>query len=845
MKIRALFTIALVSLMGTLALPQQQSPLATLATSMQPGTWAELTTSGISTAFENTGGSSDLINSYADSFRFDPVTKCGFFLGSDHGGHPTSEPNPTYRHVKYCEATNEWSVLPNPPWVIVDATQYTDAHGYDFTTIDPLSRVLYRRPYNSSQIQRWNIDTGQWLTPLPLPEWNSGCCGAIDFFPERNTLFWARDTDEIQGFSNGAWSQQSQLNGLASTWLIAEYNPVHKMMLFVNGDQIGKVYKLGETGGLIPLANLPIQQMLYDGGGWNGNITVDPIGGDYLVFTANQRRMHVLDPISNTWDMPSNQPPSELGLGGSIMAPVPWHGVVMAVHCATGTGACKTWLYKHGVGISVPPTPDTTLPTISLITPITGSLNISAMASDNVGVVGVQFKLDGVNLGNEDTVPPYSVPWSPTFTVPGSHVLTAIARDAAGNLKTAESITFTIGNTVPAPPPPPPPPPDSPSGSLDFTSRCTAPGVVKCVGFDDPREIAGRYSQPSGLLPAYGTTRYPELDTSIKASGNSSLRMTIPPQSGADGTGSYWTNFSNDFSVQFDENQEFFVQFRQRFSPEFLNTKYLPLGTAFKQLIIGTGSTGTSAGWPGIASSCTSLEVVLVGGISRNFLQAYNACGLFVGFEEGFGQDVKLQNARPAPYCLYSQVHTSYFPPVGNCFGYAPNEWMTFQVRLKIGPRLGNKFTGSTVQIWAARDGRPSQLIHDWPSFDLHAGEATTNPKERFGQVWLTAYMTGKDPVFVAPQASIWYDELIVSRSRIADPSGAAPPPPPPPQDVCTTDPLKMSGLKWPTSRTGTRSVAWNSSTKEVVDVRYQWPIGQGQNVTFKDSRGCTVTLKK
>ena len=55
-------------------------------------------------------------------------------------------------------------------------------------------------------------------------------------------------------------------------------------------------------------------------------------------------------------------------------------------------------------------------------------------ASDNVGVGGVQFKLDGANLGAEDTSAPYSVSWDTTALANGAHTLTAVARDAAGNI---------------------------------------------------------------------------------------------------------------------------------------------------------------------------------------------------------------------------------------------------------------------------------------------------------------------------------------------------------------------------------------------------------------------------
>src|SRR5256884_8112981 len=87
---------------------------------------------------------------------------------------------------------------------------------------------------------------------------------------------------------------------------------------------------------------------------------------------------------------------------------------------------------------SAPPT-DTTSPTVAITTPannatVSGpSLTVSANASDNLGVVGVQFRLDGVNLGAEMTTAPYSLSWNMASLANGPHDLTAVARDAAGN----------------------------------------------------------------------------------------------------------------------------------------------------------------------------------------------------------------------------------------------------------------------------------------------------------------------------------------------------------------------------------------------------------------------------
>jgi hypothetical protein len=313
---------------------------------------------------------------------------------------------------------------------------------------------------------------------------------------------------------------------------------------------------------------------------------------------------------------------------------------------------------------------------------------------------------------------------------------------------------------------------------MSFAMRCAQPGVVKCVGFDDVSDFStgsgslnGAYGFNAGILPPSGTSDYTRAvrDTAIKASGTSSLRFTIPAQSGADSSGTWFTNFSSDLATQFDGGGEFYVQWRQRFSPEFIANKYAG-GGGFKQIIIGTGDQ------PGnkIFSSCSSLELPLFNYGQSGFPVMYNSCagsashGPYDGFYEPFGaSDFKLQNGRASPGCLYSQKGTSYFPPVGNCFAYVANEWLTFQVGVKLGPRSGGEFKGSYITLWAARDGQPSELLIQWGPYNLTAGSTADN--ERYGKVWFLPYNTGKDPSASYPIAYTWYDELIVSKSRIAD----------------------------------------------------------------------------
>ncbi|HXU13110.1 MAG TPA: Ig-like domain-containing protein, partial [Candidatus Binatia bacterium] len=125
------------------------------------------------------------------------------------------------------------------------------------------------------------------------------------------------------------------------------------------------------------------------------------------------------------------------------------------------------------VTVSNAPPPDTTPPTVSITSPasgatVSGTTTVSASASDNVGVSGVQFFVDGSAVGAEDTTSPYSVAWNTTTVANGSHSLTARARDAAGNQKTSTAVTVTVSNA---------PPPDTTPPTVSITSPASGATV--------------------------------------------------------------------------------------------------------------------------------------------------------------------------------------------------------------------------------------------------------------------------------------------------------------------------------------------------------------------------------
>jgi hypothetical protein len=110
--------------------------------------------------------------------------------------------------------------------------------------------------------------------------------------------------------------------------------------------------------------------------------------------------------------------------------------------------------FSAPVSAITPTSGDGIAPTVAVTAPAAGavvagtSITLAANASDNVGVVGVRFLVDGVELGSEDTIAPYSIVWNTAGAPSGPHVVSARARDAAGNIG-ASDIAITLDNQGP------------------------------------------------------------------------------------------------------------------------------------------------------------------------------------------------------------------------------------------------------------------------------------------------------------------------------------------------------------------------------------------------------------
>lgn len=180
------------------------------------------------------------------------------------------------------------------------------------------------------------------------------------------------------------------------------------------------------------------------------------------------------------------------------------------------------------------PPGDTTAPTVSITAPannatVSGSaVTVSANATDNVGVAGVQFKLNGADLGAEDTSAPYGVTWNTTSVADGTHTLTAVARDAAGNQATSTPLSIIVSNSAPVTPP--------------TVTVVASDANASRAGLDNGAvTIARTGSTTSSLTVNYslgGTavngTDYETLNTSVTMPvGATSVTLTVVPKSSA------------------------------------------------------------------------------------------------------------------------------------------------------------------------------------------------------------------------------------------------------------------------------------------------------------------------
>ena len=190
---------------------------------------------------------------------------------------------------------------------------------------------------------------------------------------------------------------------------------------------------------------------------------------------------------------------------------------------------------------------DTTRPTVRIASPasgatVTGTVTVTADAADNVGVTGVRFRVDGVNIGAKDSTEPYLISWNTTAAANGSHTLTAVARDAAGNRTVSARVTVTVANETT--PPPDTTAPSTPTGltanavstsqiNLSWSASTDNVAVTGYRVFRNGTLVASPTSTSVSITGLAASTTYSFTVAALDAAGNASaqsapLSVTTP-----------------------------------------------------------------------------------------------------------------------------------------------------------------------------------------------------------------------------------------------------------------------------------------------------------------------------
>jgi poly(hydroxyalkanoate) depolymerase family esterase len=150
----------------------------------------------------------------------------------------------------------------------------------------------------------------------------------------------------------------------------------------------------------------------------------------------------------------------------------------------TGSNLTRANAWVDGISIGQQSaSTDTTPPTVNVTAPVnaatvSGTVDVTASATDGVGVTKVEFYVDGV-LADTDTAAPFVFTWTTTGVANGSHSLMAKAYDAANNVRADNDTSVTVSNSTAG------------TTTVSFSSITTEDGYVK--------------ANADGTTPAVGT----------------------------------------------------------------------------------------------------------------------------------------------------------------------------------------------------------------------------------------------------------------------------------------------------------------------------------------------------
>ncbi|HMF95665.1 MAG TPA: Ig-like domain-containing protein [Vicinamibacterales bacterium] len=380
-----------------------------------------------------------------------------------------SEPNLTNLGYKKSNGDGSWPAVPvgsqAPGDGNVFATAATiDQNDWALVSVDATTVYVFRRNAAGTGVDAASYNGGgnTWTSMAAPPPFGNG-----QAFKSGAGLFGATDGLNVWLFvintdaANAILSTQYNGTGWSAWAAVPGTDSGSHSRQFIAGwsavaaNQIGLTWTEGTTsydvftaafGNILPDMTPPTVAVTApsDGASVSGTVSVTASASDNVSVAGVQFK---LDNVN----VGAEQTTSPYSIAWNTV------GVANGPHNLTAVARDSSNNTATSAVVTVTVTNDTAPPAVSITAPVdgtavSGTTAVTAAATDNVGVAGVQFTLDSANFGSEVTASPYTITWDTTTTPNGSHALSAIARDAAGNKTTAAAVTVIVGNVDSTPP---------------------------------------------------------------------------------------------------------------------------------------------------------------------------------------------------------------------------------------------------------------------------------------------------------------------------------------------------------------------------------------------------------
>ena len=342
---------------------------------------------------------------------------------------------------------------------------------------------------------------------------------------------------------------------------------------------------------------------------------------------------------------------------------------------------------------------DTTPPTVSVTAPtngltVLGAISISANASDNVGVASVQFLVDGASVGSVSSHP-YTLVYETTALTNGSHQITAVAVDTAGNSASSAPVTVTFNNSTTGPT----------AGLVGYWSFDSA-YVSGSTIFDQSGNNANATASSTSFVPG-------EVGQALQFNGSSSYTQVV--------TGSQLFDLVGNLSLSL------WVQTTNSTRTEALISKYSAAASGFGY-VLRTTPAGTAelliGGANVLSGSEVATDVTKINDGSWHYVAVVIQLGTSVTFYvDGALSSTVPMNSTAATSTSWFQMGLNSWIPYGTYFTGNMDEVRVYNRALlstdvlalagpvSITPRTVSLYQGQTQQFTATVHGTTNQAV--------------------------------------------------------------------------------------------------------------------------------------